>query len=189
MSGGTFNYEQTHIGYELFGHDLTLDYGKEGFDKSIKASKVNPMEHRIISEIVWDVLCLIHSLDYYRSGDILEKDYLEDIKYFTDKWFKLNEDKLLEKYSKYLDNECDELKKELYEFGAYDKNATISETPITNNENITPNNKKIKEIMNFNIVENSPQNIPECCKHCNNHPSNGGTGICHCALPYMNLCE
>lgn len=24
--------------------------------------------------------------------------------------------------------------------------------------------------------------IPEACRHCNNHPSNGGSGICHCTL-------
>lgn len=25
-------------------------------------------------------------------------------------------------------------------------------------------------------------NIPEACKNCSNHPSNGGSGICHCIL-------
>lgn len=24
--------------------------------------------------------------------------------------------------------------------------------------------------------------IPAACKHCSNHPSNGGSGICHCTL-------
>ena len=24
--------------------------------------------------------------------------------------------------------------------------------------------------------------IPEACKRCTNHPSNGGSGICHCTL-------
>ena len=24
--------------------------------------------------------------------------------------------------------------------------------------------------------------IPEACRSCTNHPSNGGTGICHCTL-------
>ena len=28
---------------------------------------------------------------------------------------------------------------------------------------------------------------PECCKSCPNHPSNGGSGICNCVLPYMYL--
>ena len=24
--------------------------------------------------------------------------------------------------------------------------------------------------------------VPEACKKCSNHPSNGGSGICHCTL-------
>jgi len=27
--------------------------------------------------------------------------------------------------------------------------------------------------------------IPVCCQGCNNHPNNGGAGICHCTLPLM----
>lgn len=27
--------------------------------------------------------------------------------------------------------------------------------------------------------------IPKCCEHCPNHPSNGGSGICLCTLPYF----
>ena len=26
---------------------------------------------------------------------------------------------------------------------------------------------------------------PACCRNCPNHPDNGGSGICSCALPYM----
>lgn len=25
-------------------------------------------------------------------------------------------------------------------------------------------------------------NVPEACKNCSNHPSNGGSGLCHCIL-------
>lgn len=28
----------------------------------------------------------------------------------------------------------------------------------------------------------APSYIPEACKHCSNHPNNGGSGICHCTL-------
>ena len=28
-------------------------------------------------------------------------------------------------------------------------------------------------------------NVPACCRNCSNHPSNGGSGICNCVLPYM----
>lgn len=27
--------------------------------------------------------------------------------------------------------------------------------------------------------------IPNCCKACPNHPSNGGSGFCNCTLPYF----
>lgn len=31
-----------------------------------------------------------------------------------------------------------------------------------------------------------PKNdIPNCCKLCSNHPSNGGSGFCNCTLPYF----
>lgn len=37
------------------------------------------------------------------------------------------------------------------------------------------------------VLYNEPtyDNIPNCCKACSNHPSNGGSGICHCTLPYF----
>ena len=28
----------------------------------------------------------------------------------------------------------------------------------------------------------NPSGIPEACKNCSNHPSNGGSGICNCTL-------
>lgn len=28
--------------------------------------------------------------------------------------------------------------------------------------------------------------VPEACKACSNHPSNGGSGICHCTIPYFH---
>lgn len=31
--------------------------------------------------------------------------------------------------------------------------------------------------------------IPECCRNCSNHPSNGGSGICFCSLPYMTTTD
>lgn len=31
-------------------------------------------------------------------------------------------------------------------------------------------------------IDNTPTYILDNCKHCPNHPSNGGSGICHCIL-------
>ena len=32
---------------------------------------------------------------------------------------------------------------------------------------------------------NDLNDIPNCCKRCPNHPSNGGSGLCNCTLPYF----
>lgn len=34
----------------------------------------------------------------------------------------------------------------------------------------------------FEIVINFKTGIPASCRGCSNHPSNGGSGICHCTL-------
>lgn len=36
----------------------------------------------------------------------------------------------------------------------------------------------------YNDIPNSSY-VPDCCRYCSNHPSNGGSGICHCILPYL----
>lgn len=38
----------------------------------------------------------------------------------------------------------------------------------------------------FNHPKENPTDIPACCVHCPNHPSNGGSGICNCASPYLS---
>ena len=38
----------------------------------------------------------------------------------------------------------------------------------------------------FNYPKVNLTNIPACCVHCSNHPSNGGSGICNCVAPYLN---
>ena len=43
----------------------------------------------------------------------------------------------------------------------------------------------VKQIISPNKIltwESTDFGIPEACKNCNNHPSNGGSGICFCTL-------
>ena len=47
--------------------------------------------------------------------------------------------------------------------------------------------EKLKiEIVRLNSIANLTSdpnaNIPVNCRNCSNHPSNGGSGICHCIL-------
>jgi hypothetical protein len=87
MSGGHFNYIQGRVADELYGWDLYIDYGEKGFQNSKEAAKRNPFEDMEMSELFFDALCVLHSLDYYLSGDNGKYQYENDLKYFKDKWF------------------------------------------------------------------------------------------------------
>lgn len=122
MSGGHFEYLDQKLAREMFGWNIDICYGEKGFSKVNKAGAINPLQDREISKLTWDLLCLIYSFDYYICGDTGEETYLEDLKYFKDKWLKPGRK---ETAKRLVDEECDELKKELYkELGISEKEET-----------------------------------------------------------------
>ena len=72
MSGGRFDYTDSRLKSEIFGW-------------SDRPSNV--FEDREISELVWDVLDLVHDFDWYVSGDTCEETYLKAKSEFKKKWF------------------------------------------------------------------------------------------------------
>ena len=119
MSGGRWNYNQCNLGYDMFpGCDVCYGLGDDekskyrNYTESVKlARKLNPMEDRQLSELVFDVLCLIYSADWYKSGDTCEDIYREDVKYFKGKWLK---EKPIDLVKDEIEKSVIELKDELY---------------------------------------------------------------------------
>lgn len=72
MSGGRFDYVDSRLKNEIFGW---TDEPR------------NVFEDREISELVWDVLDLIHDFDWYASGDTCKETYLKAKEAFKKKWF------------------------------------------------------------------------------------------------------
>lgn len=72
MSGGRFDYMDSTLKNEIFGWT----------DRP-----TNVFEDREISELIWDVFDLIHSYDWYASGDTRKETYLKDKAEFKKKWF------------------------------------------------------------------------------------------------------
>ena len=72
MSGGRFNYINDSLQGEIFHYS----------DKPW-----NVFEDREISELVFDVLDLIHDFDWYASGDTCKETYLKAKTAFKKKWF------------------------------------------------------------------------------------------------------
>ncbi len=82
MSGGHFNYEDSQLKNTIF-------------DWEDKAS--NQFQDPEISELVFDVLTLIHDYDWYISGDTSRETWLEAKLDFKKKWLRKNNVDTLEK--------------------------------------------------------------------------------------------
>lgn len=96
MSGGRFNHADSQLKSEIFG----------GGDKPC-----NVFEDREISELVWDVLDLIHEFDYYKSGDSDRNDYCEAKRKFKAKWLKPDTDRC----KRIVDAALNDCRSELYD--------------------------------------------------------------------------
>ena len=96
MSGGYWNYQNDSAHNEIFQY----------------ASKPwNALEDREISELVWDVMELLHAFDWYKSGDTCEETYLKKKQEFKKKWFGSNRGLRIRRI---VDDACAGLKDELY---------------------------------------------------------------------------
>lgn len=97
MSGGHFNYTDSQLKSEIFGYFTE----KPG----------NVFEDREISELVWDVLELIHDFDWYASGDTCKETYLKKKAEFKKKWLGNRGVRV----RRIIDDALAEVKAELYE--------------------------------------------------------------------------
>ena len=104
MSGGRFCYRETELKTEIFGW----------VDKPI-----NALEDREISELVWDVLELIHNYDYYVCGDTCKETYLKRKTEFKKKWFSNRGVRVRH----IVDTAIEEAKQELYETFGFEEDS------------------------------------------------------------------
>ena len=96
MSGGHFDYADERLKDVMFGWDNDFS---------------NVLEDREISELVFDVLNLIHDYDWYVSGDTCKDTYLKKKAAFKKKWFSNRGIRV----RKMVDDALGELRQELYE--------------------------------------------------------------------------
>ena len=112
MSGGHFDYRNDSLCRDIYGWGISVNYGEKGFNQSKFARRLNPLEDLVISELVFDVFCLLHSFDWYQSGDTSKETYREDVKRFKEKWLK----SLSKSYiNEVINDEISRLREELHE--------------------------------------------------------------------------
>lgn len=108
MSGGRFEYADSRLKSEIFGWTDTPR---------------NVFEDMEISELVWDVLDLIHDYDWYASGDTGKETYLKAKAKFKKKWF----DNRGVRVRRIVDEALKRTKEELYETFGFDEEGGCNE--------------------------------------------------------------
>ena len=108
MSGGHFEYLDSRLKDEIFGYE----------DK-VK----NVFEDREVSELVFDVLDLIHEFDWYYSGDTGKETYLEAKAKFKKKWLSNRGVRIKHTINKALN----EVRAELYETYGIEKDGETND--------------------------------------------------------------
>lgn len=88
MSGGHWDYQNDSLANAIYEHcypdyDLASERVKE---ISSIARKENPLGDKDLSMLLYDLLCVLHSCDWYRSGDTDKEQYKKDVQYFKEKW-------------------------------------------------------------------------------------------------------
>lgn len=111
MSGGHWSYENDSLAREIFGWWCSPDYGDKGFNQSLVVRQVNPLEDKLLSEMLWDIFCVLHSYDWYACGDTCEETYREDVKRFKDKWVMIPHEELVKRE---IETALEEARQELY---------------------------------------------------------------------------
>lgn len=102
MSGGRFEYADSRLKSEIFGWS---------------DAPRNVFEDREISELVWDVLDLIHDYDWYASGDTCKETYQKAKAEFKKKWFNNRGVRV----RRIVDEALKQCKDELYETFGFDE--------------------------------------------------------------------
>ena len=119
MSGGYFNYSNDTAARDIFGYGPAITYGLKDLQEEAKqVAKDNPLEDHEISELVYDVFCLLHSYDWYMECDTSHETYQKDVEFFKNKWLRVDPskrmDRLVEQASKrikeFAQKEIDEVK-------------------------------------------------------------------------------
>lgn len=90
MSGGHFDYAASSLASNIFSDYLSPRYDFNSDDNKenrLFAIKENPLDDLELSELVYDICVIIHSCEWYKSGDTGYETYKKDVQAFKDKWF------------------------------------------------------------------------------------------------------
>lgn len=101
MSGGKWDFKDEYLKDEIFGYSWNDDNKWNGYDA---------LKDRELSEMLFDMLTLLHDYDWFASGDTGESDWIEAKMKFKNKWLGSPEVRV----RRVINQAVEELKGELY---------------------------------------------------------------------------
>ena len=114
MSGGSLNYLANTMCETLFNDETDLNCGAICDRGNARiARNLNPMHDRELSELIADVTCLLHDLEWYESCDISEDKYKESVNKFKKKWMPRSPEEKVNSYAEDLKTLYKELDAEM----------------------------------------------------------------------------
>lgn len=107
-----YDYKTDTCCREIFGWGMYPTTKEDEANEMRKLARLtDPLEDKIISELVYDVFCLLQSYDKYKSGDIGEDTYYNHTAEFKRKWLKPTRGK---RAKEIVDDEINALQAKLY---------------------------------------------------------------------------
>ena len=83
---GTWSHLADDIAYELFGGSTYPSHSYLSTNMLSQIVDSDPMGDHEVSEMVFDVLCLLNAKDYHDAGDIGDSTYSNELSCFRAKW-------------------------------------------------------------------------------------------------------
>ena len=90
MSGGHFDYFHDKITQQIFDWNVDAYYNlgsEEQCRGAVIARRMDLLNDVELSEMLYDLTCVLKAHDWWRSGDCGAECYNEAKQYFKEKWF------------------------------------------------------------------------------------------------------
>lgn len=111
MSGGYLDYKPGELADAIYNYKHYIHYGLEKQQPKAKSvARENDLEDHEISELTYDLLCLLHSFEWYKSGDIADTTYQKDVVFFKKKWLGRSPENRKDNLLELAESELEEIK-------------------------------------------------------------------------------
>lgn len=113
MSRGCWDYIDERLCEDIFGYSSGYMNSPPIKPIPTKVREENRLGDAFLSEIAYDVFCMLYACDSYKCGDIGEDTYRKQLKVFKDKWVNHRNSKNI---NRVLSEYVERFKRDIYDY-------------------------------------------------------------------------